>query len=277
MRTTSTATQRPRSDALDRARGYENLEPWFHRMAAAGADGPRRKALRDHIIEQGLPLADHIARRFSGRNEHVEDLQQAARLGLVLAVDRFDVSLGKPFLAYAIPTIMGEVRRHFRDHTWAVHVPRPVKDLNSRTAAATEALTQRLRRAPTCAELAAELGVGIDELTLAQLASNGYRSDPIDASGTDDDDAPTTPAKAYSVDERCYSLIEEAMTLRPLLAQLPDHERELLVMRFYESMSQTQIAQRIGASQMSVSRRLFRTLDRLRCQARPDDGAPSDE
>ncbi|RDI53363.1 SigB/SigF/SigG family RNA polymerase sigma factor [Nocardia mexicana] len=264
-----TATQRQPSDALDRARGYENLEPWFHRMAEA--DGPQRKALRARIIEQGLPLADHIARRFSGRNENVDDLEQAARLGLVLAVDRFDVSRGKPFLAYAIPTIMGEVRRHFRDYTWAVHVPRPVKDLNSRTAAAAESLTHRLKRAPTCAEVAAELGVGTDELTLAQLASNGYRSDPIDT-GSDDDDTPGTPAKAYSVEEPCYSLIEEAMTLRPLLTQLPEHERELLVMRFYESMSQTQIAQRIGASQISVSRRLFRTLDRLRCQALPADG-----
>src|SRR5690606_693873 len=149
------------------AGGYQDLGLEFAELAALDADDPRRRALREELIQRCLPLAEHIARKFSGRGENFEDLQQIARVGLAAAVDRFDHTQGAPFLAFAVPTIMGEVRRHFRDHTWSVRVPRRLKELQSTLNPAIETLTQRLGRMPRARELAEELGVEVTEVTQA--------------------------------------------------------------------------------------------------------------
>lgn len=138
---------------------YDNIEPWLEKLTALEKTDPHRAVLREEVMRRCLPLAEHIARKFSGRGESFDDVLQIARVGLVLAVDRFDVSRGTPFLAFAVPTIMGEVRRHFRDNTWSLRVPRRVKEIQLRVGPATESLSHRLGRMPTAREIAAELDV----------------------------------------------------------------------------------------------------------------------
>jgi RNA polymerase sigma-B factor len=200
---------------------------------------------RDRIVERCLPLADHIARRFDGRGEARDDLVQVARVGLVNAVIRFDVNAGSDFVSFAVPTIMGEVRRHFRDNSWSVKVPRRLKELHLRLGAATADLSQRLGRAPTASELAAELD--------------------MDRGGSGTEDAPAIADTLGDVDLG-LDQIENREALRPLLAALPERERTVLLLRFFESLTQTQIAERVGISQMHVSRLLAKSLARLRDQ-----------
>ncbi|WP_216899141.1 SigB/SigF/SigG family RNA polymerase sigma factor [Nocardia alni] len=264
----------PIVDAGHRARhgpnSYDNIEPWFDKMAGYQPQDPHREQARSEIIRLCLPLADHIARRFTGRGEGYDDLEQIARLGLVLAVDRYDVGRGSSFLSFAIPTIMGEVRRHFRDHTWAAQVPRRLKDLQMRIGPATERLAHRLGRMPNARELAKDLDTDIVEIAQATVAASAYRSTSLD----DIDEDENAPHGAdLGVDERCYELTEEAMAVRPLIAELPSRERRVLIMRFFESKTQTQIARVLDISQMQVSRILSRTLRGLREQALPDEPA----
>jgi RNA polymerase sigma-B factor len=221
---------------------------------------------RDRIVERCLPLADHIARRFDGRGEPRDDLVQVARVGLVNAVIRFDVDAGSDFVSFAVPTIMGEVRRHFRDNSWSVKVPRRLKELHLRLGAATAELSQRLGRAPTPTELAAELGMDRDEVVEGLVAGSSYTTlsnDSGGGSGTED-----APAIADTLGDVDLSLdqIENREALRPLLEGLPERERTVLLLRFFESLTQTQIAERVGISQMHVSRLLAKSLTRLRDQ-----------
>ncbi|WUI35302.1 RNA polymerase sigma factor SigF [Nocardia sp. NBC_00416] len=248
------------------------MEPLFTELAALEPDDLRRREVREQIVHRCLPLAEHIARRFAGRGETFDDLLQIARLGLVQAVDRFDQSRGSSFLSFAIPTIMGEVRRHFRDHTWAVRVPRSTKELHLRIGPATEALYQRIGRMPTAREIAAELDVELTDVTRALIAGNGHTSNSLDATANDQDDDTSPPAvlaRLGSV-EPCYQLLEDAMTLRPLIEKLPQRERQVLVWRFFGNMTQVQIAERLDISQMQVSRILAKTLRTLREQALGD-------
>ncbi|WP_280398346.1 RNA polymerase sigma factor SigF [Nocardia carnea] len=271
--TAATIDKSPSCDArAGRVRGgdsYDNLEPWFDKLASLAPDDPGREELRTEIVHLGLPLADHIARRFSGRGEAFDDLLQIARVGLVQAVDRFDVSRGSSFLSFAVPTIMGEVRRHFRDHTWAVRVPRGTKELHLRIGPASEELFQRLGRTPTAREIAAELGVELTEVTQALIAGNGHTSNSLDAAVRDQDDDSPPPAVVTRLgsEEPCYGLLEDAMAVRPLIEKLPHRERQILVWRFFGGMTQNQIAERLGISQMQVSRTLAKTLKNLREQA----------
>ncbi|MFG2442590.1 RNA polymerase sigma factor SigF [Nocardia fluminea] len=247
---------------------YDNIEPWFEKLRTLSPGDEHYDDVRAEVIRLCLPLADHIARKFVGRGELFDDLEQTARVGLLLAVDRFDVSRGSSFLSYAVPTIMGEVRRHFRDRTWAVHVPRRLKELQVRIGPVTEELSQRLGRVPNAHELAAELGVDLVEVTRALVASNGYQANSIDAVSDDDRDTPTQPiTESLGADEPCYQLTEDAIAVRPLIAALPEEERQVLIMRFFENLTQNQIAERIGVSQMQISRILARTLTSLREQA----------
>ncbi|PKV98495.1 RNA polymerase sigma factor SigF [Nocardia fluminea] len=247
---------------------YDNIEPWFEKLRTLSPCDEHYDDVRAEVIRLSLPLADHIARKFVGRGELFDDLEQTARVGLLLAVDRFDVSRGSSFLSYAVPTIMGEVRRHFRDRTWAVHVPRRLKELQVRIGPATEELSQRLGRVPNAHELAAELGVDLVEVTRTLVASNGYQANSIDAVSDDDRDTPTQPiTESLGADEPCYQLTEDAIAVRPLIAALPEEERQVLIMRFFENLTQSEIAERIGVSQMQISRILARTLTSLREQA----------
>jgi RNA polymerase sigma-B factor len=220
---------------------------------------------RDSIVNRCLPLADHIARRFDGRGEPHDDLVQVARVGLVNAVIRFNVEAGSDFVSFAVPTIMGEVRRHFRDNSWSVKVPRRLKELHLQLGAATAELSQRLGRAPTPTELAELLDMDRDEVVEGLVAGSSYNTLSIDSGGSGNEDAPAIADTLGDVDAT-LDQIENREALRPLLDSLPDRERAVVVLRFFESLTQTQIAERIGVSQMHVSRLLARALTRLRDQ-----------
>ncbi|MFE9789144.1 RNA polymerase sigma factor SigF [Nocardia salmonicida] len=243
--------------------GYDDVSALFERLAATEPGSVAHVVARDALINRCIPLADHIARKFSGRGEPFDDLSQVARVGLVHAVDRFDLSRGSNFLSFAVPTIMGEVRRYFRDNTWAMRVPRRVKETHLRIGAAVDQLSQRLGRSPTAKEIAAELDVDPDEVTQAVIAGNAYQPTSIDAAsiGRDSD---ASLLDTLGEEESQFDRVEEYIAVRPLLAGLPERERRILTMRFFESMTQTQIASQLGISQMHVSRILAKTLARLR-------------
>ncbi|MBL1077265.1 RNA polymerase sigma factor SigF [Nocardia sp. 2] len=262
MRSAETNRSDHRRDA------YDDIEPWFEKLAALAPDDPHRAQLREEIIGTCLPLAEHIARRFAGRGEDLADLQQIATVGLVLAVDRFDVTRGSTFVSFAVPTVMGEVRRHFRDHTWAVRVPRRTKEIQLTIGPAVEKLTQQLQRMPTAREIADELDVDLLEVTRALIAGNAYKADSLDSATRGDGEYASSAVMAsLGAEEPCYRLLEDAMVVRPLIAALPARERKVLIMRFYQHMTQNQIADRLGVSQMQVSRILAATLAKLRKQA----------
>ena len=239
----------------------------FRELATLAPKSAESQRQRDKIVKRCLPLADHIARRFEGRGEPRDDLVQVARVGLVNAVVRFDVETGSDFVSFAVPTIMGEVRRHFRDNSWSVKVPRRLKELHLRLGSATADLSQRLGRAPTATELAAELGMDREEVVEGLVAGSSYNTLSIDSGGggNEDDDARAIADTLGDVDAG-LDRIEDRESLRPLLDALPERERMVLVLRFFESMTQTQIAERVGISQMHVSRLLAKSLTRLRDQ-----------
>jgi RNA polymerase sigma-B factor len=244
---------------------YADVLDMFRLLQKMPDGTPKFQRQRDSIVERCLPLADHIARRFDGRGEARDDLVQVARVGLVNAVIRFDVAAGSDFVSFAVPTIMGEVRRHFRDNSWSVKVPRRLKELHLRLGAATAELSQRLGRAPTPSELAAELELDRDEVVEGLIAGSSYNTLSIDGGGGGTEEAPAIADTLGDVDAS-LDRIENREALRPLLASLPERERTVLVLRFFESMTQTQIAERVGISQMHVSRLLAKSLARLRDQ-----------
>ncbi|WP_280833641.1 RNA polymerase sigma factor SigF [Mycolicibacterium frederiksbergense] len=237
----------------------------FRVLGGLDEHAPAYADQRERIVSRCLPLADHIARRFEGRGEAREDLVQVARVGLVNAVNRFDVNAGSDFVSFAVPTIMGEVRRHFRDNSWSVKVPRRLKELHLRLGTATSELSQRLGRAPTASELAQELDIDRGEVVEGLIAGSSYNTLSIDSGGGGDEEAPAIVDLLGDVDT-ALERIEDRETLRPLLAALPERERTVMVLRFFESQTQTQIAERVGVSQMHVSRLLAKSLARLRDQ-----------
>lgn len=244
---------------------YADVLDMFRELATTSEGSPSYVRQREKIVERCLPLADHIARRFDGRGEPREDLVQVARVGLVNAVNRFDVEAGSDFVSFAVPTIMGEVRRHFRDNSWSVKVPRRLKELHLRLGAATAELSQRLGRAPTASELAHELDMDREEVVEGLIAGSSYNTLSIDSGGGGDEEAPAIVDTLGDLDMG-LDQIDNRESLRPLLASLPERERTVLVLRFFESMTQTQIAERVGISQMHVSRLLAKSLARLRDQ-----------
>jgi RNA polymerase sigma-B factor len=246
---------------------YADVPELFRQLAAHPAESPEFSRERDKIVERCLPLAEHIARRFDGRGEPREDLVQVARVGLVNAVIRFDVDAGSDFVSFAVPTIMGEVRRYFRDNSWSVKVPRRLKELHLRIGAATAELSQRLGRAPTASELAEELETSRTEVVEGLVAGSSYNTLSIDSpTGANDDEDVRAISDTLGTVDAGLERIESREALRPLLNVLPERERSVLVLRFFESMTQTQIAERIGISQMHVSRLLTKSLARLRGQ-----------
>jgi len=239
----------------------------FRHLKSLDEASPQFRRQRDAIIERGLPLADHIARRYAGRGEPFDDLVQAARLGLLNAVNRFDVDNGSEFLAFAVPTMMGEVRRHFRDYGWAVKVPRRVKELQPQLIKARAELSQTRGRAPNATEVADHLGIDRDLVIEATIGGGNYSTMSTDMQvGPDDDYRPFGDALG-DVDPNLDKVLD-VETVRPLIAALPERQRTVLTLRFFESLTQTQIAERIGCSQMHVSRLLAKALDTLRSQAR---------
>ncbi|MFD6107726.1 sigma-70 family RNA polymerase sigma factor, partial [Nocardia salmonicida] len=170
---------------------YENAEPLFVHLALTDTNSPEHDALRGQIIEICLPLAENIARKYAGRGEVFDDLVQTARLGVVMAVDRYDVHTGSPFLGFAVPTVMGEVRRHFRDHIWPLHVPRREKELQGKVRVMTDELTRRLHRSPTAQELATELDVAVTDIARTLVAANAFQTRSLDTPARETDGDPS--------------------------------------------------------------------------------------
>jgi RNA polymerase sigma-B factor len=213
-------------------------------------------------------LAEYLARRFKNRGEPIEDLIQVALLGLLKAVERFDPSRGLEFSTFATPTIVGELKRHFRDKGWAVRVPRRVQELHLRMGTVVNSLSQELGRSPTIPEIAARAEVSVDEVLEAMEAGRAYRFSSIDAPAGDDDDRVASPAAAQlGEDDSNMEEVEQRMLLSPLIASLPKREQMIIHLRFFRGMTQSEIAARLGISQMHVSRLLARSLAQLRDRA----------
>lgn len=219
---------------------------------------------RDELVRAYLPLAARMARRYAGISEPYDDLLQVASLGLVNAVDRFDPARGIPFIGFAKPTILGEIKRHFRDKVWIVRVPRPIHDLMEKVERATEALTFELRRPPSVTELASHLAVDPSEVLEAMEAREKRRPVSLDAPPPSEDSDDGFTAEQSGGDDPGYERAEERMLLAGLLPTLTGRERMILRLRFVEELPQSQIAERIGCSQMQVSRLLRATLARMR-------------
>jgi RNA polymerase sigma-B factor len=235
----------------------------FAQLGDLTQEDPARSGIRDHLVEMHLPLVEHLARRFRNRGEPLDDLIQVGTIGLIKSVDRFDSERGVEFSTYATPTIVGELKRHFRDRGWAIRVPRRLQELRLSLASATGDLTQELGRSPTVAELSVKLGVREEEVLEGLESANAYSTLSLDAPDQGHDDAPAVVDSLGSEDDALEG-VEYREALRPLLAQLPEREKRILLLRFFSGMTQSQIADEVGISQMHVSRLLARTLAQLR-------------
>jgi RNA polymerase sigma-B factor len=262
-------TEESEEQATKDGRGYHHLAPLFVELTALKPGHPRRALLREQLVAAHLPLAHNIARRFSHRGEPQDDLDQVATVGLIHAVDRFEPGRGSDFLSFAIPTITGEVRRHFRDHAWAVRVPRRLKDLHVAIGSAMSELSQEHGRAPTASELAEHLKLPREQILEGLEAAGAYRSSSLD-SLLDTSSSGGTLENIVGEADAELDRVEFRTALAPLLEKLPERERTILKLRFFAGMTQSQIAERIGLSQMHVSRLLSRTLARLRQELRSE-------
>ncbi|OBI74339.1 SigB/SigF/SigG family RNA polymerase sigma factor [Mycobacterium sp. E740] len=244
--------------------GYGDIPDLLRQLAELPAGSVRRTRMREDVIRRCLPLAEHIARRYERRGESRDDLVQTARVGLLNALDRFDPDSGNDFLAFAVPTITGEVKRYFRDSGWAMHVPRRLKESRAQVSTATAELSQRMGRAPTASELAGALDMDRDEVVQTLIAAQCYRTRSLDAPAISDAEGGPSIVDGLGTLDSDIDTVEFREALRPLVAKLQPREREILTMRFFGSQTQTQIAQRLGISQMHVSRLLARSLAQLR-------------
>ena len=253
-----------------RSSEYTDVTDMFRHLRSLDKESVAFRRHRDAIVEQALPVADHIARRFVNRGEPLDDLVQAARVGLVNAVNRFDFETGSEFLSFAVPTMMGEVRRHFRDHGWAVKVPRRLKDLQKQLVRARGELSQRLGRAPTASELADHLELDRELVVQALIAGSNYSTRSTDMPVGPNGETRSLGETFGDIDHNLDNVLDME-TVRPLIAALPERQRNVLMLRFFENMTQTQIAERVGCSQMHVSRLIAQALRTLRDQIRDPD------
>ncbi|MER7751231.1 RNA polymerase sigma factor SigF [Kitasatospora sp. NPDC097643] len=247
-----------RSGAPDR----EAARALFVRLSALPEGSPERVELRNQLVRMHIPLVEHLARRFRNRGEPLDDLTQVATIGLIKSVDRFDHERGVEFSTYATPTIVGEIKRHFRDKGWAVRVPRRLQELRLSLTTATSELSQRHGRSPTVHELAEHLGISEEDVLEGLESANAYSTLSLDVPDSDDE-SPAVADTLGATDEALEG-VEYRESLKPLLAQLPPREQKILVLRFFRNMTQSQIAAEVGISQMHVSRLLARTLAQLR-------------
>ena len=253
------AAPRPEEAVSDRARARQ----LFAEMAALPEGSPQRQAIRDALVETHLPLVEYLARRFRNRGELHDDLVQVATIGLIKSVDRFDLERGVEFSTYATPTIVGEIKRHFRDKGWAIRVPRRLQELKLALAKATSELAQRNGRSPTVSELAGFLGMSEEDVLEGLESANAYSTVSLDTPESGDSDALAVADTLGVVDESLEG-VEYRESLKPLLDRLPPREKRILLLRFFGNMTQSQIAAELGISQMHVSRLLARTLAQLR-------------
>ena len=223
----------------------------------------RQPRAREELVWRFLPLARKLARRYSGAREPFEDLLQVASLGLVKAIDRYDSSRGTAFSSFAVPTILGELKRYFRDLGWAVHVPRGAQEQAVRVEEAQHRLGSRTGRSPTVPELAEYLEVSIEEVLDSLETSRAHHAASLDAPYDDGEGETGTVVDRFGIDDRDLDLADMRLTVGAAARQLAPREREVLMLRFVEDLTQTQIASHIGVSQMQVSRILRRALARL--------------
>jgi RNA polymerase sigma-B factor len=231
-------------------------------MAAAPVGHPSRRILRDRAIEAWLPMARHLANRYAGRGEPTDDLVQTAVIGLIKAIDRFDPAFGVDFAGYAIPTVIGEIKRHFRDRTWSIRVPRRLQELRLAITAANNTLTHTLGRSPTVADVAGYLGITEEEVLEGLEGARAYHatslSTPVGPDGSGE------LGDTLGREDHEYELAEARIALGPAMARLDEREQKILTLRFYGNLTQTEIAEQIGISQMHVSRLITRALLKLR-------------
>ena len=223
----------------------------------------QRSTARDGLVRLHLPLVEHCARRFRNRGEPFEDLVQVGTIGLIKSVDRFDTERGVEFSTYATPTIIGEIKRYFRDKGWAIRVPRRLQELRMQISSATAELTQSLGRAPTPSELATAIGCSVDDVIEGIESSNAYSTLSLDA-GDSTEDGSMSMLDTMGVDDVGLEHVELRESLKPLLESLPAREKNILMLRFFKNMTQSQIAAEVGVSQMHISRLLNKTLEHLR-------------
>ncbi len=235
----------------------------FFQLAQLTPDAPGRAALRELLVRLNLPLVEHLARRFGNRGEPLDDLTQVGMIGLLKAIDRFEPERGVEFSTYATPTVVGEIKRHFRDRGWSIRVPRRLQEMRLELSSVTAELTQQLGRSPTVAELAEKLNVDQDAVLEGLESANAYSTLSLDAPDTRED-LGATMVEALGIDDEALGHVEYRESLKPLLAELDPRDRKILLLRFFHGMTQSQIATEIGMSQMHVSRLLSRTLARLR-------------
>lgn len=232
-------------------------------------DGDERA--REALVERYLPLAQRLARRYKHSGEELEDLYQVASLALLKALERFDPDRGSDFSSYAVPTILGEVKRHFRDHTWAVHVPRDLQERTIKVSSAIEELGKEEGRAPSVRELSERLDMDPESIVEALSATSAYAALSLEAEPGNDPDATTLGEGIGEIDPG-FELAEYGAAIQGTLQEMPERERIVLHLRFVEDMTQTQIAERIGVSQMQVSRLIRRAVQQLQESASEDPG-----
>ena len=221
-------------------------------------------AAREALVERFLPLAKQLARRYHRGDVPLEDLVQVASVGLLNAVDRFDPERGIAFSSYAVPTIAGEVKRYFRDKAWSVHVPRDLNELAIRVDRTTELLLNRLGRVPTASDIADHLGVDVEQVLEAREASAAYRADSLDRAVSHDNEDGERLVDALGADDPGFGRAEQAATVQRLARVLTDREREIVRLRFGEDLTQSEIGERVGLSQMQISRVLRQAVARMR-------------
>ncbi|MFJ9723564.1 RNA polymerase sigma factor SigF [Streptomyces sp. NPDC101209] len=258
MPTRVSTKHHPHDDAPDTADAFRRL--------ATLPPGPQRDALRERVVEAWLPMADRLAGRFRNRGENYEDLRQVAALGLVKAVDRYDPELGNAFESYAVPTITGEIKRHFRDHMWTLHVPRRVQDLRNRVRSAAQDLSQTVSgRRPTVAEIAEHADMSEEDVLAGLEALESFSALSLDAELPGSEDGYSLGDALGSPDPALDTVVDRE-AVAPRLAALPERERAILYMRFFGDMTQSRIAEQLGISQMHVSRLISRCCSRVREQ-----------
>ncbi len=250
---------RSQERAADRARA----KVLFLELAACEPGSARHAEIRDELVRMHRPLVEYLARRFRNRGEPYDDLVQVASIGLIKSVDRFESDRGVEFSTYATPTIVGEIKRHFRDKGWTIRVPRRLQELKLALTRATSELSQTNGRSPTVAELAAHLELSEEEILEGMESAHAYSAVSLDAPGGDDADSPTV-ADTLGVHDAALEGVEYRESLKPLLEKLPAREKRILMLRFFGNQTQSQIAAELGISQMHVSRLLARTLSQLR-------------
>jgi RNA polymerase sigma-B factor len=219
---------------------------------------------REALVQRHLPLVRSLARRYAGRGESLEDIEQVGAIGLIKAIDRYELSREVALTTYATPNVVGEIKRHFRDKGWAIRVPRALQELNGKMGPTIERLTARLGRSPSIAEIAKEFQTTPEQVLEAMEAGSAYA--PQSLSAGPEGDSELDPMETIGSEDLEFERTDERTSLEPALAQLPDREQLILKLRFEEGLTQTQIADKIGISQMHVSRLIRRSLERMRAQ-----------